>query len=58
MVKCSYCETTMDSRDVIQLGTERICPYCGESLYLDKEDTVEERKTYATLEDLKKWGVM
>lgn len=57
MVKCSYCETWMDSRDVIRLGNESICPYCGESLYLDKEDMEDTQKSYATMDDLKKWGV-
>ena len=56
-VKCNFCETVMDEADVIHYGKDRICPVCGESVYLDKEELEDYAERVVTREDLKKWGV-
>lgn len=56
-VKCNFCETVLDERDVLCVGKERICPICGESVYLDNEDYGDHSEHFITKEDLKKWGV-
>ena len=56
-VKCNFCETVMVEADVIHCGKDRICPVCGESVYLDGEEFEDYSENRVTKETLRKWGV-
>lgn len=56
-VRCNFCETLMDEADVIKVGKERICPVCGETVYLDEEEFTYYSERIVTRETLRRWGV-
>ena len=57
MIKCSFCESELDKQDIIILGKEKICPVCGESIYLDEYEYSDNSHHVITREDLRKWGI-